>query len=112
MEHSWPGNVRELENVIQRAVALSGGRVITPDDLQLVPQREVGRPSGPQRSLPESLTLLERQMVTEALERSSGNLEEAARLLGITVSYLRQKMEQYHLDVPPPSEANPNGHPG
>jgi two-component system, NtrC family, response regulator AtoC len=105
MEHQWPGNVRELENVIQRAVTLSGGRMITPDHLQLVPlsdsHREGQRSSARGKTLPESLAMLERQMITEALSFTQGDLQDTAKLLGITPAYLAKKMQQYSISAPP-----------
>jgi len=98
-ELHWPGNVRELENVIQRAVTLSAGRMIAPEHLQLVrttdTSRETVRQAGKQRTLPESLAMLERQMIDEALDLARGNRDEAANLLGIAPGYLQQKIEQY-----------------
>jgi transcriptional regulator with PAS, ATPase and Fis domain len=105
MMHTWPGNVRELENVIQRAVTLSGGRMITPDHLQLVPlsegHRDHQRSSARGKTLPESLAMLERQMIAEALSISHGNQQEVANLLGITLPYLVKKMQQYGIEPLP-----------
>jgi DNA-binding NtrC family response regulator len=111
-EHQWPGNVRELENVIQRAVTLSGGRIITPDHLQLVPLSE-GRQEGSRapsrgKTLPESLAMLERQMITEALSFAQNNQQETAKLLGITPAYLTKKMQQYGISVPPTGSGGGN----
>ncbi len=101
-EHHWPGNVRELENVIQRAVTLSAGRMITPDDLRLTAStdtvRDAPRTSSKQRTLPESLAMLERQMIDEALDLAKGNRDGAANLLGITPAYLDQKIQQYGIE--------------
>jgi two-component system, NtrC family, response regulator AtoC len=103
-EHQWPGNVRELENVIQRAVTLSGGRMITPEHLQLAPlsegRRETLRPPSRGKTLPESLAMLERQMIAEALSFVQNDLAETAKLLGITPAYLTKKMQQYGISVP------------
>jgi len=106
MEHQWPGNVRELENVIQRAVTLSGGRMITPDHLRLAPlsegHRDAPRATSRGKTLPESLAMLERQMITEALRFARGEQQEAAKLLGITPTYLTKKMQQYGITPPSP----------
>ena len=103
MEYSWPGNVRELENAVQRAVTLSGGRLITPEHLHLTPLGDAhrdGRQNGRGRTLPESLSLLERQLITEALDVAKGDMKVAADLLGITVDYLLKKMEEHHIEAP------------
>lgn len=108
-EHQWPGNVRELENVIQRAVTLSGGRMITPDHLQLAPlgdgHRESQHSQARGKTLPESLAMLERQMITEALSLAKGGQQEAATLLGITPAYLGKKIQQYGIDPASPGDA-------
>ncbi|MCL4508010.1 MAG: sigma-54 dependent transcriptional regulator [Chloroflexi bacterium] len=103
LEHQWPGNVRELENVIQRAVTLSAGRVIQPEHLRLSPASAQPRVSHP-RALPESLALLERKMISEALFLSNGSTMEAARLLNISEAYLQQKLDVYGLRTPVMSE--------
>jgi DNA-binding NtrC family response regulator len=100
--HAWPGNVRELENVMEAAVVLSEGDVITPEVLPL----EVG---GKQRveDLPEaddavlripvgtSLPDAERAIILDTLTRTGGNKTAAARILGIGLRTLYRKLEQY-----------------
>ncbi|MBL8716494.1 MAG: sigma-54-dependent Fis family transcriptional regulator [Myxococcales bacterium] len=84
LEHSWPGNVRELENAIERAVALSNGDVILPEDL---PQA-LGADT-PQdflkHAVDRSWTLeeLSRAYLARVLERTGGNKKQAAALMGI-----------------------------
>jgi len=102
--HDWPGNVRQLENAIQRAVVLSGGRVITPEQLDLehgapvtVPRsgldyRALVRDAVPLRTV---LANVEREMILEALRQAGGNRSEAARGLHIYRRLLYQKMEEY-----------------
>jgi len=89
VDHDWPGNVRELENELLRALAL-GGATIGPQDLS--PRLlEGGRshryhPStdAPVATLKEATAQLERTMALEALQRSKGNVTEAARQLAMT----------------------------
>jgi len=91
----WPGNVRELENAIQRAVALSGGTVIGPDDLLAV-----GSVTPPTDVVPAAGTTvrdMERQLIQRTLENTGGNRTQAARLLGISLRTLRNKLNEFGL---------------
>ena len=104
--HSWPGNVRELENVIERAVILRSGDVITPADLP--PNLATTRPESEfdidrlvplNTPLPEALERIEELMIRRALEHSGQVQVRAAELLGITKSLLQYKLKKYHLNV-------------
>jgi DNA-binding NtrC family response regulator len=84
VDHSWPGNVRELENAIERAVALSQGEVILPDDLP----KAIVTPEGQdflRAALDRGWTLdeLSRAYLARVLERTGGNKKQAAAILGI-----------------------------
>ncbi|MCP5234030.1 MAG: sigma-54-dependent Fis family transcriptional regulator [Zoogloeaceae bacterium] len=97
--YGFPGNVRELENILERALALSGGAVIHEEDLLLDPvDREHGargtNGSGDDRPLQESLDDMEREAIVGALQKTAGNRTAAARLLGITFRSLRYRMER------------------
>jgi Nif-specific regulatory protein len=90
--YHWPGNVRQLRNVIDSAVVLADGDSIRPHDLAL-------RDSGGSSEL-ETLRIdeWEKRLITEALNRTSDNVPEAAKLLGIGRATLYRKIEQYHID--------------
>lgn len=96
--YDFPGNVRELENVLERAMALSDGTCITPDDLQLVvPEREDGegeQPSGDKYPLQDYLDRVEKSAILEALEKTRFNRTQAARILGVTFRSMRYRMER------------------
>ncbi len=84
LEHSWPGNVRELENAIERAVALSNGEVILPEDLP--PALGADTPQDfLKHAVDRSWTLeeLSRAYLARVLERTGGNKKQAAALMGI-----------------------------
>jgi two-component system response regulator PilR (NtrC family) len=93
--YRWPGNVRELENVIERAVALSGEPTITTRDLPA--QLLEGRPAGTDAvTLPEEgldleahLEAVRGQLMAQALERTGGVQTQAAELLGISFRSFR-----------------------
>jgi len=110
--HHWPGNVRELQNVIERAVILSG------DCAQLEPEhlglgvaarldREVviSKTPGPAHAAapaPEdfpTLAELEKQHILAALTHCKGNRTHAAKMLEISIRTLRNKLHEYNGDV-------------
>lgn len=90
--HPWPGNVRELRNVLQAALALGGGRPITPTELVFP-----GAPASPPPPAPgaSSLADVERATIADTLRATGGNRKRAARVLGIAVSTLHEKIKRY-----------------
>ncbi len=101
MRHSYPGNVRELENLIERAVVLCRGEVITTQDLPFHLQEGTseGQREMPQRTktLPESLEEIERELILRALHQHQGVQTRAAESLGISERVLRYKMKKYRI---------------
>lgn len=91
--YSWPGNVRELENVINRAVIMAEGKLITADDLGLV-TADGGLPSLNLREVREGA---EQRAVREALTRALGNVSKAAELLGVARPTLYDLMRKYDI---------------
>ena len=109
LQYSYPGNFRELENILERAVALSAGQTITPDDLQLnVPpkNREQNEDTTPmtnrfvlgKTSLPEYLDHVESTLIKRALSETSDNRTQAAQLLGVSFRSLRYRMERLDME--------------
>lgn len=100
--HGWPGNVRELQNVIERAVLLAKGNRIEPVDLPFdngsLPE---GSPAGPGWDVPPNMTLedIERLVIEKTLQRTGGNKQAAANLLGIYRPRLYSKIRKYNIDV-------------
>jgi DNA-binding NtrC family response regulator len=100
--YTWPGNVRELENVIERAVILCQGTVVTAQDLPSL--REHPRApvlGGDAFRLPPGgivLAEVEKGFIRQALEQSRQNKTHAARLLGLSRTQLRTRMRQYRLE--------------
>jgi DNA-binding NtrC family response regulator len=98
--YPWPGNIRELENVIERAMILSTGEVITPHDLpdafhRLREPHETG-PAGV--SLP--LRTVEDQHIQRVLEMVGGNKRQAARILGISERHLHRRLRNNETSSP------------
>ena len=98
--YRWPGNVRELRNVLERTVILLASDVIQPEDLPPELRVSAGR-DGKNAAcpflLPEGgvdLEAVERGLLHQALERTSGNRTAAARLLGISRYALRYRLEK------------------
>ncbi|HET9931448.1 MAG TPA: sigma-54 dependent transcriptional regulator [Polyangiaceae bacterium] len=102
--YPFPGNVRELENVIERAVALAGSRVIGLGDLPTELSGTAGGPTPALLALPregvrldEVLGEVERRLILEALDRTGGVRKRAADLLGITFRSLRYRLKKLGL---------------
>jgi NtrC-family two-component system response regulator AlgB len=93
--YAWPGNLRELVNVLERAVILASGDVITPD---LLPEelRAVAPARGESAPEDESLEAAERRHVAAVLARHT-TLDSAAKALGVDPSTLYRKRERYGL---------------
>jgi len=100
MDYNWPGNIRELENVIERAIILTKGPMITPADFpeflnNLKPQEECLGNNG--LKLKDALRSPEKDLILKALESVGWNRNEAARALGINRTTLYKKMNLFGL---------------
>ncbi len=102
--YPWPGNVRELENVMERAMILCAGDVVTASDLPKDFRQSV-RTTAHLEGIPldaklyDALALVERRMIERALKMANGVQAHAADLLGIGKSGLNQKIKKLGIDV-------------
>jgi DNA-binding NtrC family response regulator len=112
MTHTWPGNVRELQNVIQRAVIFSGGSetlrahhlgLTRPKPVSPGPSRESVPADMEAASFPSpadmeelpTLEEIEKDLIFAALKRCNNNRTHAARMIGISLRTLRNKLSDY-----------------
>jgi DNA-binding NtrC family response regulator len=95
-QYQWPGNIRELRNAIERAMLLIDKEWLEPDNFTTL-TRTVAPTQF--RLPPEGVNLdeVERQLLTQALERSGGNQTQAAQLLGINRDQVRYRIEKFGL---------------
>jgi two-component system response regulator AtoC len=94
--YSWPGNIRELRNAIERAMLMTDRDRLEPEDFATL----TGSVSPAQFKLPPegvNIEEVERQLLTQALERSKGNQTQAAQLLGINRDQVRYRIEKFGL---------------
>jgi len=107
-QYHYPGNVRELENILERAITLSGGEEIGVDDLQLPDltgkalyeedkETEYNYVRG-DKPLEDFLEEIERKAIVEALEACRWNKTAAAKKLGITFRAMRYKLKKLDLE--------------
>jgi Nif-specific regulatory protein len=98
LTYYWPGNVRELENAIERAMLVSSDDVIHGHDLPPTLQLPETSESGPVGFLKDRVRVLERELVTDALKRNGGNINAAAKELGISGRMVRYKLDDLSID--------------
>jgi DNA-binding NtrC family response regulator len=92
--YSWPGNVRELINRVRRAVLLCEGRLIAISDLEL-PETS----PAPVDQLDDARHSAERTAIAQAIQRASGNISRAAKLLGVSRVTLYRLMKKHKLQA-------------
>ena len=103
MAHHWPGNVRELENVLQRAMVIAEDSLLSSDHFLLAPLPEINDNQlgavFEGLSLKNAQKVVEKDLITRALEQTGGNRTQAAKLLEISHPSLLSKMKTYAIDL-------------
>lgn len=93
-QYQWPGNVRELQHAIERAIIMSDGNILEPDDFILTTQ---SNKSGEVELNTFNLDDVEKMIIVKVLKQYQGNITQAAQELGITRTSLYRRMEKYDL---------------
>ncbi|WP_029059137.1 sigma-54 interaction domain-containing protein [Stappia stellulata] len=120
----WPGNVRELENTMHRAVLLASGEEIDLEAIRMPDGSPIAAGQGADARLAadaaataeavnrghvgRTVADVERDLILDTLDHCLGNRTHAAKILGISIRTLRNKLNQYAdegLSVPGPGEA-------
>jgi Nif-specific regulatory protein len=106
LRHDWPGNVRELENVIQRAVLMAKGNIITENELLFDIQADSSQPADAQTaylqrlegmSLKGMIAEIEREIILHWLEKYRGNVALTASDLQLGKTAFYDKMKRYDI---------------
>lgn len=101
MRYDWPGNVRELENVVERAVIMARGEMITPAEFPDMLQELDPEVKATYVNLSPGRTLkdVEKDMIIRTLEETAGNRTHAAKILGISRRTLQLKLKEYGINM-------------
>jgi DNA-binding NtrC family response regulator len=95
LSYDWPGNVRELENSLERAIVTCRNHVLTESDFAFLATAKAQKGW----TVPAGMTLqeIEKQAIIATLDRTQGNIKEAAGMLGIDRSTLYDKIKRYEI---------------
>lgn len=105
MNYSWPGNVRELRNTIERAVLLMSGDELKVEHIYFLESEKAFKNTSEDEyvlKIPKSGISMEqvvRDLIIKTLEITDGNQIQAAKILGISRSKLRYRMDQLKIEV-------------
>lgn len=100
MNYDWPGNVRELENAIERAMVTAKSKLLTEEDCAFVGAARTV--TADEWTIPSNMTLeeAENKIISATLQRTRGNISEAAGILGIDRSTLYDRLKKYNIPRP------------
>ncbi len=92
---NWPGNIRELQNVIERSILVSGKTHLKGEDI-LIDGFQETRSTILQPGM--TVTEAEKILILKTLEHTKENRTQAAKLLGISIRTLRNKLKEYQIE--------------
>jgi transcriptional regulator with GAF, ATPase, and Fis domain len=99
-QYDWPGNIRELENALERAVVIGSSDKILAEDLPETLLESAKSGGNAPAKYHQAIRNLKKQMILTALDQSTGNITEAAKLLGVHANYLHRLMRNLELRPP------------
>jgi DNA-binding NtrC family response regulator len=96
MDYNWPGNVRELENAVERALVTCKNHMLTEESFSFLALNGIpGKAWAPPAGM--SMQDMEKVAIVATIERTNGNIKEAASILGIDRSTLYEKIKRYEI---------------
>ncbi|GAB5523591.1 MAG: sigma-54 dependent transcriptional regulator [Roseivirga sp.] len=93
-KYGWPGNIRELQHAIERAIIMSEGNTLSPDDFFFLVQKVDSNTDAVDNF---NLDEVEKNVITKAINKHSGNISKAAKELGLTRASLYRRLEKHGL---------------
>lgn len=96
MNHNWRGNIRELKNIIERSVILTENHELVTDSLPF----ELLTSAAGETLSTFNLCAIEKAHIQKVLQHTKGNKTKAAELLGIGITTLYRKMDEYQISIP------------
>ncbi len=94
-KYHWPGNIRELQHAIERAVIMSEGNTLNPEDFFFLNQKSDGQESSTGNNF--NLDEVEKNVIQKAIDKHGGNISKAAKELGLTRASLYRRLEKHGL---------------
>lgn len=95
LEYQYPGNIRELQYIIERAVIMSDGPVLSAKDLIFSPIETAVEPDDEDGEL--KLSTVEKSTILRVIEKHNGNISRAAKELGLTRTALYRRLSKYNI---------------
>jgi two-component system, NtrC family, response regulator HydG len=95
--YDWPGNVRELENTLERAIVLGTTEWILPEDLPEALLERVDSVAA-RTTYHEAVAQSKKRIIVNAMDQAKGNLNDAARMLGVHPNYLHRLLRNANLE--------------
>lgn len=99
VEYNWPGNIRELQNYIERAFYLCNSNIIVGDDFIYDNEKNMYNNLNNSHNRETSLEQLECKNIKDILDKTNGNVEKAAKSLGISRASLYRRIKKFEIDV-------------